>query len=52
MIEALIAGERNPGRLADPAKGVLRRKTGALQLACDGRFTGPANRCAAYGARA
>jgi transposase len=39
MIEALIAGERNPGRLADLAKGVLRRKTDALQLACDGRFT-------------
>jgi transposase len=39
MIEALIAGERNRGRLADLAKGVLRRKTDALQLACDGRFT-------------
>ena len=39
MIEALIGGERNPGRLADLAKGVLRRKTDDLQLACDGRFT-------------
>ena len=39
MIEALIAGERNPGRLADLAKGVLRRKTDDLQMACDGRFT-------------
>ena len=39
MIEALIAGERNPGRLADLAKGRLRAKTDALQLACDGRFT-------------
>ena len=39
MIEALIAGERNPGRLADLAKGVLRRKTDELQMACDGRFT-------------
>jgi len=39
MIEALIAGERNPGRLADLALGRLRRKTGELQLACDGRFT-------------
>jgi len=29
------------GRLADLAKGVLRRKTDALQLACDGRFTAP-----------
>ena len=40
MIEALIAGERDPGRLADLARGVLRRKTDDLQMACDGRFTG------------
>jgi transposase len=39
MIEALIAGERNPGRLADLAKAVLRRETDDLQMACDGRFT-------------
>jgi transposase len=39
MIEALIAGERNPGRLADLAKGLLRRKADELLLACDGRFT-------------
>jgi transposase len=39
MIEALIAGERNPGRLADLAKGLLRRKTEELAMACDGRFT-------------
>jgi len=39
MIEALIAGERNPGRLAGLAKGVLRRKIEDLQMACDGRFT-------------
>jgi transposase len=39
MIEALIAGERNPGQLADLARGLLRRKTEELQLACDGRFT-------------
>jgi len=39
MIEALIAGERNPGVLADLALGVLRRKTEELQMACDGRFT-------------
>jgi transposase len=39
MIEALISGERNPGRLADLAEGVLRRKTEELQMACDGRFT-------------
>ena len=39
MIEALIAGERNPARLADLALGRLRRKTEELQMACDGRFT-------------
>jgi len=39
MIEALIGGERNPGVLADLAKGVLRRKIEGLQMACDGRFT-------------
>ena len=39
MIEALIAGERNPGRLADLARGMLRRKADDLQMACDGRFT-------------
>jgi len=39
MIGALIAGERNPGRLAGLALGRLRRKIDELQLACDGRFT-------------
>ncbi|WP_300605759.1 IS110 family transposase [Trebonia sp.] len=39
MIEALIAGERDPGILAGLALGVLRRKTGDLEMACDGRFT-------------
>jgi transposase len=39
MIEALIVGERDPGRLAGLAKGVLRRKIEDLQMACDGRFT-------------
>jgi transposase len=39
MIEALIAGERDPDRLAGLALGVLRRKTEELQMACDGRFT-------------
>jgi transposase len=39
MIEALIAGERDPGRLAGLAKGVLRRKAEELAMACDGRFT-------------
>ncbi len=38
-IEALIAGERNPGQLAGLAKGVLRRMIEDLQVACDGRFT-------------
>jgi transposase len=46
MIEALIAGERNPGRLADLAKGRLRAKIDALQMACEGRFTaGHAQMC-------
>jgi transposase len=39
MIEALIAGERDPWRLADLAKGRLRAKLDELQMACDGRFT-------------
>ena len=39
MMEALIAGERNPGVLANLARGVLRRKIEGLQMACDGRFT-------------
>ena len=38
MIEALIAGERNPGVLANLARKRLRAKTDALQMACDGRF--------------
>jgi hypothetical protein len=39
MIEALFAWERDPGRLADLAFRRLRRKTGELQMAYDGRFT-------------
>ena len=39
MIQALIAGERDPERLAGLALGRLRRKTADLQMACDGRFT-------------
>ena len=39
MTGALIAGERVRGRLADLARGVLRRKAGDLQVACGGRFT-------------
>ncbi len=39
MTGALIAGERNPARLADLALRRLCHKTGELQMACDGRFT-------------
>jgi transposase len=39
MMEALIAGERDPERLADLAQGVMRRKLDELAMACDGQFT-------------
>jgi transposase len=39
MIEALIAGERDPAVLADLARGVMRKKIPALTLACAGRFS-------------
>ncbi|MFI7700588.1 IS110 family transposase [Nonomuraea sp. NPDC049480] len=39
MIEALIAGERDPHLLAGLARGVLRHKHEDLVAACDGRFT-------------
>jgi transposase len=38
MIEALIAGQRDPAVLADLAKGVLRKKIPDLTLALAGRF--------------
>src|SRR5436190_14729326 len=38
MIEALIAGQRNPKAIADPAKGRLRPKRAELAEALDGRF--------------
>ena len=38
MIEALVAGERDPAVLADVARGVLRKKIGDLTLALAGRF--------------
>jgi len=38
IIEALIAGERNPGVLASLAVGKLRPKAGQLEEALDGRF--------------
>ena len=39
MLEALIAGERDPRVLADLAKGSMRRKTDALVEALTGNFT-------------
>jgi transposase len=39
MLAALLAGERDPQRLADLAMGTLRRKTEGLQAALTGRFT-------------
>jgi transposase len=39
MIEALIAGQRDPHVLADLARGRLRAKLEDLVMACDGRFT-------------
>ena len=38
MIEALIAGERDPAVLADLARGRMRTKIPDLRLACAGRF--------------
>jgi transposase len=39
MLDALVAGERDPVVLADLARGVLRNKTDDLRLALAGRFT-------------
>ena len=39
MIEALIAGERDPAVLARLARGFMRKKIPELEMACDGRFT-------------
>ncbi len=39
MIEALIAGERDPMVLAELAKGRARARLALLAEACDGRFT-------------
>ncbi len=39
MLNALVAGERDPVVLADLARGVLRNKTDDLRLALAGRFT-------------
>ena len=39
MINALVAGERDPSVLAQLARGVMRKKIPELVMACDGRFT-------------
>lgn len=39
MLDALVAGQRDPVVLAGLARGVLRNKTDELQLALAGRFT-------------
>jgi transposase len=39
MIEALIAGERDPAILANLARGRMRTKISELTLACAGRFS-------------
>jgi len=38
MLHALVAGERDPGRLAELARGVLRKKIPELREALHGRF--------------
>jgi transposase len=38
MVEALIAGERDPKVLAEFARGVMRKKIPDLTMACAGRF--------------
>ena len=38
MVEALIAGERDPRRLADLARGRMKAKRSELITALDGRF--------------
>lgn len=38
ILEALLAGEQDPARMAELAKGTLRRKKQALALALTGRF--------------
>jgi transposase len=39
MIEALIAGERDPAVLASLARGRMRSKIPELMMACAGRFS-------------
>lgn len=40
MLEALVEGTKDPGWMADYAKGRLRKKRRELQLALEGTFTG------------
>jgi transposase len=40
MLEALVAGERDPGVLAELARGRLRKKLPQLRQALQGRFRG------------
>ena len=39
MLDALIAGQRDPHELADLARGTMRAKTSVLQEALTGHFT-------------
>lgn len=39
MLEAMIQGEHDPGKLADLARGLLRKKLPELRMALDGRMT-------------
>jgi len=39
MLKAIVEGKRDPGWMADYAKGQLRRKRQELELALDGTFT-------------
>jgi transposase len=39
MLDALVAGKRDPQQLAQMARGVLRRKLPQLELALQGQFT-------------
>src|SRR5262249_45371399 len=39
VLRALVSGERDPGKLAELAEGVLRKKIPELRLALEGKFT-------------
>lgn len=40
MLESLVRGDRDPGWMADYARGTLRNKTDQLEMALQGTFTG------------